>query len=200
MRNRLCQVITTGLFLVFLGACGKSESKGEEKIADQDLDKAINQIENLGPIQTEIEKQVLSDAIAVIRKHAELGNVDALYWMQDGRLLEPDDKNYVSLKMSLEFLQKAAKKGHAEAPLALAELYEKEVQDISEAYFWYYVSYFKKDGKVVDYNPDSKTVVPGDFRTESSVSSVVQKLGEKKVLAAEKKAKEWLKMFHKDDN
>ena len=56
----------------------------------------------------------------------------------------------------------------------------------------------KNNGKVVDYDPDSKTAAPGDFRTE--ISSLVQKLNKDKVLAAEKKAKEWLKMFHKDDN
>lgn len=171
----------------------------EEKQKKAELEKAIQNISNLDNVQTAIEKQVLSEAIVIIRKHAANGNMEAMYWMSEGRLLDKTDPNYVSVGKAIDWLKKAAAKGHVDACLTLADLYagNNPVKDLNKAYMWYYIGYYKKDGGKVHALNTSKNPIEGDFRNESRVDTVVKELGHNKVLEIEKQAKAWLAKNHK---
>ncbi len=191
--------IKIGWLSVFLLAFFVACSGGEDKQKSAVLDKAIIEIENLGEVQTSIEKQVLSDALTVIRKHADKGNSRAMFWVAEGRSLDSSDKNYMSLIDSAKWLEKAALKGHVDAALSLADLYanEESIKDNDKAYYWYYIGYYTKDGKVHELSKDSNNPVPGDFRSETGVYEVVKQLSHEKLLEIELQAKAWLKKYFK---
>jgi len=196
MKNRIKHSSTlTILLLVFLAAC----SSGEDKRSSTELDKAIENIEALGEVKTSIEKRELSDALAIIKKYALKGNQSAMFWIAEGRSLDNTDKNYVSLADSMKWLEKAALKGHVDAALSLADLYAQEaaVKSADKAYFWYYIGYYSKDGKVLELSKDRNNPVPGDFRSESGVDEVVKQLSNEKLLEIEIQAKAWLAKHYK---
>ncbi len=183
------------LLLVFLAGC----SGGEDKQQTTALDKAIEEIEGLGEVKTSIEKQVLSDALTIIRQYAEKGDKRAMFWVAEGRSLDSSDKNFISLSDSARWLEKSALQGHVDAALSLADLYAREssIKDNDKAYYWYYIGYYTKDGKVHKLNKDRNSPEPGDFRSESGVDEVVKNLTYEKLLEIEVQAKLWLEKHHK---
>ena len=183
------------LFVAFFAAC----SGGGDKQQTTELDKAIEEIKGLEDVKTTIERQVLSDAIKIIRKYADKGDKRAMFWVTEGRSLDPSNKNYVSLTDSVSWLEKSASKGYVDAALALADLYarEEKIKSMDKAYYWYYIGYYAKDGKVHALTKDRSTSEPGDFRNESGVDDVVKQLSYEKLLGIETQAKTWLQTHFK---
>ncbi len=167
---------------------------GEQQVPAE-LRKAIDDISNMGEVQTAIEKEVMSKSIGVFKKYAEKGNPVAMYWFSEARLLDKKDQNYITTEESLKWLRKAAEKGHVSALLELADIYsgDKKLKNPEKAYFWFYIGYYKKDGMVHALNekPDADPV-PGDFRNESVISDLVKELGVPKLKEIEKQAQAWL--------
>lgn len=199
--TRILALFISSVVTLLLVACG-DKNKGADPDKPEGLEKAIENISNQDQVQTTMEKQVLSESIAVIKKHADKGNVDAMYWMAEGRLLDSTDQNYVSLPEAVKYLEKAAQNGSVDAALQLAEIFstEKSLRNPQIAYQWYYIGYFKKDGKVHELNPKPDAPVEGDFRTELNVDALVKELGAEKIKEIEKQAKDWLAKYHKPDS
>ncbi len=183
------KILSVTLLLALLVGCG-----GEQQVPAE-LQKAIDNISNMGEVQTAIEKEVMSESISVFKKYALQGNAIAMYWFSEARLLDKKDENYITVEESLKWLQKAAEKGHVSALLELADIYsgDKNLKDPEKAYFWFYIGYYKKDGMVHALNekPGAEPV-PGDFRNESVVSDLVKELGIARLKKIEKQAQAWL--------
>ena len=177
--------------LVLLTAILALGCSGKEKPVDQ-LKKAIRNISSLDGVQTETEKQVLSESIAIIKKSAAKGQVDAMYWMSEGRHLDASDPNYVSLKDSVNWLQKAAMKGHVDAPFVLGDLFSNsdEIKNSEKAYLWYAIGFFQKHSihSAKDMTEEQKT----EFLSEENVSLLTKQLGDTKVKEIDDQAWKWI--------
>jgi hypothetical protein len=181
------RLLAAGLLVVFLVGCGGSERLPSELVLE------IKKIESLEELQSDMEKQVLSESLSVVRKYADKGHPVAMYYMAEGRLLPSDDKNFVALDKAIDWLKKSADKGHTEACFSLAEIYatEKTVQNYELAYHWFYIGYYRKDGKVAEFKPEAGPQTD-DFRNESLVASVIENLDKKQIPQLDTKAKEWI--------
>jgi len=157
----------------------------------QKLEQAIRNITNLEVVQTEIEKRVLSDAIAIVKKSALKGDLKSMYWMSEGRLLDASDPNYVSVKEGIAWLKKAAMKGYLDAYATLGLLYsaESEVKNSEMSYKWYFIGFYQKNTKDSSMTEMAKV----EFLSESSIEALIKELGDEKVKQLEGEAKQWIK-------
>ncbi len=187
------KLVTLLFLLVFLFlSCGGDKDKPASK-----LQEAIKNISNMEEVQTTIEKQVLSESIAVIKKSADVGHVEAMYWMSEGRLLDATDPNFVSVKTSVTWLEKAAQKGHLDALLSLGALFSsnQDVKNTEKAYMWYYISFYKKNTAKKNTKTEIDKVVKLEFQSESDVETLVKELGQDKLKELESEAKQWIAKY-----
>ncbi len=186
--------LLSGLLISLLCACG-----GDDKKLPKELKEAIETIQSMDEVQTEIEKDDRSRAIGAFLKFAKKGNVEAMYWVAEGRLLERKEENYVSVTETIRWLEKAAEAGHAKASQELGLIYgtEEEVKNSEQAYMWYYIGYYIRDGKIHEFSENNDQPVTGDFRNETMVAPLVKELGSKKIKLVEEKAKAWLAKNYK---
>lgn len=164
---------------------------------DNKLEKAINDISNLSEQKTSMEKQVLSDSIAIIKKSAEQGHIEAMYWMSEGRLLDKTDPNFVSIQDSINWLEKAAQKGHVDASASLAALFmtNKKIKNPEKAYVWYFINFYSKNGFSANSDQEKVNNAKAEFYLESPVDKLQQDLGDEKIKALEDEAKQWIAKY-----
>lgn len=165
--------------------------------SDNKLEQAINNITNLSDRKTSIEKQVLSESIAIIKKSAEKGHVEAMYWMSEGRLLDQADPNFVSLADSVLWLEKAARKGHIDASASLAELFlsNADIKNPDKAYRWYFINFYIKNDFSLESEASMVDTAKLEFYTESPVDRLIQDLGKDKIKTLEDEARQWMAKY-----
>ncbi len=92
-----------------------------------------------------------------------------------------------------------AENGNSDCAGVIAEVYSyvKPHEDLKKAYYWYHIYYAGQDGYIMDFdNQDATNEIyygkVGDFRNESMVSELVDKLGIPEIQELDEKAKDFL--------
>ncbi len=92
-----------------------------------------------------------------------------------------------------------AENGNIDCAGVIAEVYSyvKPHEDLEKAYCWYHIYYAGQDGYIMDFdNQNGSNEIyygkVGDFRNESMVSELVDKLGIPKIQELDEKAKDFL--------